>query len=109
MAAGLRPASFPKLCDRPTVQSIASESSSSHATRNAPFVTRSSADHASFKSCLERDGIRLNHHRTPDLCLSMISAQTRRVCREGKPLHTFPDHATRTCKKVQDRLIKYLI
>src|SRR5262245_60856408 len=23
----------------------------------------------------------------------MISAQTRRVCREGKPLHTFPDHA----------------
>src|SRR5207249_12232428 len=26
-------------------------------------------------------------------CLSMISAQTLRVCREGKPLHTFPDHA----------------
>jgi hypothetical protein len=25
--------------------------------------------------------------------LSMISAQTLRVCREGKPLHTFPDHA----------------
>jgi hypothetical protein len=23
----------------------------------------------------------------------MISAQTLRVCREGKPLHTFPDHA----------------
>jgi hypothetical protein len=23
----------------------------------------------------------------------MISAQTRRVYREGKPLHTFPDHA----------------
>jgi hypothetical protein len=23
----------------------------------------------------------------------MISAQTRCVCREGKPLHTFPDHA----------------
>ncbi len=23
----------------------------------------------------------------------MISAQTRRVCREGKPLRTFPDHA----------------
>ena len=41
----------------------------------------------------ERDGIRLHHHRTLDLCLSMISAQTRRVCPEGKPLHTFPDHA----------------
>src|SRR6185369_5510050 len=27
--------------------------------------------------------------------LSMISAQTLRVCREGKPLHTFPDHALR--------------
>jgi hypothetical protein len=25
--------------------------------------------------------------------LSMISAQTLRVCREGKPLRTFPDHA----------------
>ena len=23
----------------------------------------------------------------------MTSAQTHRVCREGKPLHTFPDHA----------------
>jgi transposase InsO family protein/DNA-binding transcriptional regulator YiaG len=27
------------------------------------------------------------------LCLSMISAQTLRVCREGKPVPTFPDHA----------------
>src|SRR6266436_8948053 len=26
-------------------------------------------------------------------CLSMISAQTLRVCREGKPVSTFPDHA----------------
>src|SRR5216683_2199918 len=25
----------------------------------------------------------------------MISAQTLRVCRDGKPLHTFPDHALR--------------
>jgi hypothetical protein len=25
--------------------------------------------------------------------LSMISAQTLRVCREGKPIPTFPDHA----------------
>ena len=34
-----------------------------------------------------------NRHPVPALCLSMISAQTLRVCREGKPLHTFPDHA----------------
>src|SRR5256886_1064775 len=26
-------------------------------------------------------------------CLSMISAQTLRVCRGGKPVSTFPDHA----------------
>ncbi len=26
-------------------------------------------------------------------CLGMISAQTLRVCREGKPVPTFPDHA----------------
>jgi hypothetical protein len=26
-------------------------------------------------------------------CLSMIAAQTLRVCREGKPVPTFPDHA----------------
>jgi hypothetical protein len=26
-------------------------------------------------------------------CLSMISAQTLRVCREGKPASTFPDHS----------------
>src|SRR6266480_8035472 len=26
-------------------------------------------------------------------CLSMISAQMLRVCREGKPVPTFPDHA----------------
>jgi hypothetical protein len=27
------------------------------------------------------------------LCLSMVSAQTLRVCREGKPISTFPDRA----------------
>jgi hypothetical protein len=27
------------------------------------------------------------------LCLSMISGQTLRICREGKPVSTFPDHA----------------
>src|SRR5262245_3647744 len=31
----------------------------------------------------------------------MISAQTRRVCREGKPLHTFPDHALKAADMAQ--------
>src|SRR5262245_36673473 len=35
----------------------------------------------------------MNYHRALACCLRMISAQTLRVCREGKPLHTFPDHA----------------
>ena len=35
----------------------------------------------------------MNRHRALGRCLGMISAQTLRVCREGKPLHTFPDHA----------------
>jgi len=35
----------------------------------------------------------MNRHRALAHCLSMFSAQTLRVCREGKPLHTFPDHA----------------
>jgi hypothetical protein len=36
----------------------------------------------------------------------MISAQTLRVCREGKPLHTFPDHAlTAHNKATRDRIM----
>ncbi len=35
----------------------------------------------------------MNRHRALAYCLSMISAQTLRVCREGKPVPTFPDHA----------------
>src|SRR5882724_12796358 len=42
---------------------------------------------------LERDEFRMNRHRALAYCLSMISAQTLRVCREGKPVSTFPDHA----------------
>jgi methyl-accepting chemotaxis protein len=42
---------------------------------------------------LERDAFWLNRHRALSFCLSMISAQTLRVCREGKPVSTFPDHA----------------
>src|ERR1700690_2501273 len=33
-------------------------------------------------------------HHDPPLCLRVISAQTSRVCREGKPVPSFPDHAT---------------
>jgi hypothetical protein len=35
----------------------------------------------------------LNRIMISSPCLSMISAQTLRVCREGKPVPTFPDHA----------------
>ncbi|MGO8909505.1 MAG: hypothetical protein ACLQDM_09320 [Bradyrhizobium sp.] len=42
---------------------------------------------------LERDDFSLNRHLALSFCLSMISAQTLRVCREGKPVPTFPDHA----------------
>ena len=39
------------------------------------------------------DGSFSNHHPALSFCLSMISAQTLCVCREGKPASTFPDHA----------------
>ncbi len=48
------------------------------------------------RGALERDEIRMNRHRALDSCLRMISAQTLRVCREGKPLYAFPDHAPRS-------------
>src|SRR5258708_15980471 len=35
----------------------------------------------------------MTFHPALAYCLSMISAQTLRVCREGKPAPTFPDHA----------------
>src|SRR6202171_1666762 len=41
----------------------------------------------------DHDPIRLNRIMISSFCLSMISAQTLRVCREGKPVSTFPDHA----------------
>src|SRR5467141_1171703 len=49
----------------------------------------------------ERDDFSSNRHPALSFCLSMISAQTLRVCREGKPVPTphqvrgrlFPDHA----------------
>src|SRR5712672_2114078 len=36
---------------------------------------------------------RLDRIMISSLCLSMISGQTLRVCPEGKPVSTFPDHA----------------
>src|SRR5712664_2735704 len=36
----------------------------------------------------ERDDFSSNRHSALSFCLSMISAQTLRVCREGKPLPT---------------------
>jgi hypothetical protein len=67
------------------------------------------ADHADprsmtlgYSSAPERDDFSSNRHPAPSSCLSMISAQTLRVCREGKPVpthrvvargHAFPDHA----------------
>src|SRR5882724_5979053 len=43
-------------------------------------------------SLLDHDTIGLNRIMISSLCLSMISGQTLRVCPEGKPVPTFPDH-----------------
>src|SRR5712671_4499489 len=40
-----------------------------------------------------RDDFSSIRHPALSFCLSMISGQTLRVCREGKPVSTFPDHA----------------
>jgi len=42
---------------------------------------------------LKRDEVGSNQHRALAPCLRMISAQASCACREGKPQHTFPDHA----------------
>jgi len=42
---------------------------------------------------IERDDFSSNRHPALSFCLSMISGQTLRVCPEGKPVPTFPDHA----------------
>jgi hypothetical protein len=42
---------------------------------------------------LERDDFSSNRHPALSFCLTMISAQTPGVCREGKPVSTLPDHA----------------
>jgi len=48
---------------------------------------------SSFNSLMRRSSVVLNTAVSLVYCLSMISAQTLRVCREGKPVPTFPDHA----------------
>jgi hypothetical protein len=53
----------------------------------------SMAERMSQKAMLEFDSTELNQALALPFCLSMISAQTLRVCREGKPVSTFPDHA----------------
>ena len=55
---------------------------------------------------LERDVFRMNRHRALAYCLRMISAQTLRVCREGKPLYTFPDHALTQALAVSGRAVR---
>jgi hypothetical protein len=39
------------------------------------------------------DDLSSNRHPALSIYLSMISGQTLRVCPEGKPVSTFPDHA----------------
>src|SRR3982075_1795427 len=50
---------------------------------------------SSFRAMATRVAYDLSSNRHPALsfCLSMISGQTLRVCPEGKPVPTFPDHA----------------
>src|SRR6266481_4540855 len=59
------------------------------------------SNHRYFHS-LERDDFSSNRHPALSLCLSMISGQTLRVCPEGKPVPTFPDHALgmNTCRLI---------
>src|SRR5712664_3984580 len=52
-----------------------------------------STDPVGRSFALEPDDFSSNRHPALSFCLSMISAQTLRVCREGKPVPTFPDHA----------------
>ena len=59
----------------------------------ASFFDHLRASVAGERRPLERDDFSSNRHPAPSFCLSMISAQTLRVCREGKPVPTFPDHA----------------
>src|SRR5467141_4840739 len=55
---------------------------------------------------------RLDRIMISSLCLSMISGQTLRVCPEGKPVSTFPDHAVesrRNAPSQHDRRVERTI
>src|ERR1700737_880059 len=49
---------------------------------------------------LESDSTALNQTLAVSFCLSVISGQTLRVCPEGKPVSTFPDHALAVSQNV---------
>src|ERR1700730_933094 len=61
------------------------EATNGLAERNGIFERRTRAPFAEVTS--------LGWIMISSLCLSMISALTRSVCREGKPASIFPDHA----------------
>src|SRR5882672_6927619 len=54
----------------------------------ASFFDHLRASVAGERRPLERDDFSSNRHPALSFCLSMISAQTLRVCREGKPVPT---------------------
>src|SRR5271170_4567165 len=67
---------------------------------NNPFTSTSVPDmRGALQTILERDDFSSNRHLALSFCLSMISGQTLRVCPEGKPVPTFPDHALMQKKK----------
>ncbi|MFH0303287.1 hypothetical protein AAFX91_40395 [Bradyrhizobium sp. 31Argb] len=57
------------------------------------WVVREDRDAGRVDLAFDHDPIGRNRIMISSLCWSMISAQTLRVCREGKPVSTFPDQA----------------
>src|SRR6266568_2107454 len=58
-------------------------------------------DYSPSGAALDHDPIRLNRIMIASFCWSMISGQTLRVCPEGKPVPTFPDHALKAARLVE--------
>src|SRR3981189_2433557 len=66
-------------------------------TSNTSALTAEISDmFTPFFVFLERDDFSSNRQPALSFCLSMISAQTLRVCREGKPVST-PGSSPRAC------------
>src|SRR5712692_839955 len=98
-----------RVCALAGAVTTAANSAASIATSNCGGLTSASGGWNQMLSisqpvrcALERDDFSSNRHRALSFCLSMISAQTLCVCREGKPVpthrvvaqgHAFPDHA----------------